>query len=104
MRTVLLTVIAVWYQSIDIVENYSGTRKASNKGLSKALRGHLDLKLITKAKRFKFHHRNQHKGKSIIQYIADLRKLSKHCAFRGYSDQALCDRLVCGLINEGMQK
>ena len=96
-----------WYQSVDIVKKYSGTRKPATKDYSQlveAMRSHLDPKPIVIAERFKFHRRNQREGESIAQYVAELQKLSEHCAFRDYLDQALRDRLVCGLTSEAMQK
>ena len=36
--------------------------------------------------------------------MAELRKLTIHCQFRGYLDEALRDRLVCGLRNEAIQR
>ena len=72
--------------------------------LVEAFRTHLDPKPIIIGERFKFHRRNQREGKLIAQYIAKLRKLSKHCNFREFLDQALRNRLVCGLTSEAMQK
>lgn len=40
-------------------------------------------------------------GESIVDYEA---KLQIHCKFDNYLDQALRDRLVCGLRSEGIQK
>ena len=56
------------------------------------------------AERFHFHHRNQHSGESIAEYVTELRKLALHCEFKDYLDQALRDRLVCGLLSESTQK
>ena len=36
--------------------------------------------------------------------MAELRRLTTHCQFGAYLDEALRDRLVCGLRNEGIQK
>lgn len=36
--------------------------------------------------------------------MAELRCLSTHCKFEGFLDEALRDRLVCGLRNEAIQK
>ena len=72
--------------------------------LVETLRAHLDPKPIIIAERFKFHRRNQHEGKSVAQCIAELRKLITHCEFRDYLDQAIWDRLVCGLNSKAIQK
>ena len=36
--------------------------------------------------------------------MAELHCLATHCKFDGYLEEALRDRLVCGLKNEGVQK
>ena len=37
-------------------------------------------------------------------YVAELRRLATHCAFEAYLEEALRDRLVCGLRSESTQK
>ena len=56
------------------------------------------------AERFRFYKRNQHGGESILSYVAELRKLATHCNFGGNLNEALRDRLVCGLRNMQIQK
>ena len=102
---VLLTVIGT--KAYTLLRNIVVPDKPATKEynhLVEAFRVHLDPKPITIAERFKFHRRNQREGESIAQYIAKLRKLSEHCDFREYLDQALRNRLVCGLRSEATQK
>lgn len=40
----------------------------------------------------------------MVQYVAVLQKLSEHCEFGGHLEESLCDRLVCVLKSEAMQK
>lgn len=47
--------------------------------------------------RFKFYNRKQEATESVNQYIAALKHLSKTCKFGEFLDQALRDRLVCGV-------
>ena len=54
--------------------------------------------------RFQFHKRNQKEGESVAEYVAELKRLSTHCQFKDYLDDALRDRLVCGLRKESTQK
>ncbi|KAJ8375443.1 hypothetical protein SKAU_G00060230 [Synaphobranchus kaupii] len=68
------------------------------------LRAHFSPKPIVIAERFRFHKRHQAEGETIAQYIADLKKLSEHCEFGAYLQDALRDRFVCGLISESIQK
>lgn len=48
--------------------------------------------------------RNQHEGKNILSYLAELRKFATHCNFGGNLNEVLQDRLVCGLRNMQIQK
>ena len=102
---VLLTVIGT--KAYTLLRNIIAPDKPASKeygALVEALRAHLDPKPIVIAERFKFHQRNQREGESVAQYIAELRKLSTHCEFQDYLDQAIRDRLVCGLSSEAIQK
>ena len=69
-----------------------------------ALKKHYEPKPLVIAERFHFHRRNQATGESIVDYIAELQRLSAHYKFGDYLDQALRDRLVCGLRVESIQK
>ena len=76
----------------------------SFEALVTTLKRHFEPKPLVIAERFHFHRRNQAMGESIADYIAELRRLSTHCEFGDYLDQALRDRLVCGLRSESAQK
>ena len=65
---------------------------------------HLNPKPLVIAERFKFHHRNQRVGETVAQYMAALRKLTECCEFKDYLEEALRDRLVCGLRSEVVQR
>ena len=65
---------------------------------------HLNPKPLVIAERFKFHHRNQREGETVAQYMAALRKLTERCEFKDYLQEALRDRLVCGLRSEAVQR
>ena len=65
---------------------------------------HFGPKRIIIAERFRFHRREQAVGETIADYEAELRRLAIHCEFQEYLDQALRDRLVCGLKSEATQK
>ena len=54
--------------------------------------------------KFFFHQRQQQPGESVAIYLAELRTLVVPCEFGETLDEALCDRLVCGLRKESYQK
>ena len=73
--------------------------------LVKALEEHFNHPTpITVGERFKFWERDQRDGESVKDYALELRKLSRTCEFGQFLDEALRDKLVCGLQNEGYQK
>ena len=53
--------------------------------------------------RFRFYKRDQKPEESLSNYIAELRTLSEYCEFTDLEVQ-LRDRLVCGTLNEKLQK
>ena len=72
--------------------------------ITETLKAHLNPKPLVIAERFKFHHRNQREGETVAQYMAEVRRLSEHCEFKDYLNEALRDRLVCGLRSEVIQR
>ena len=44
---------------------------------------------IVIAERFKFHARVQHQGETVANFLAGLRKLSEHCQFGAFREEAL---------------
>ena len=68
------------------------------------MKSHLDPKLIIIAERFRFHRQNQKEGETMAQYLAKLRKVTEHCDFRNNLQEALRDRLVCGIVSVPIQK
>ena len=72
--------------------------------LFKKLKEHYEPKLLVIAERFYFHIRGQGANKTIAEYIAELWRLATNCEFGEYLNDALRDRLVCGLRNMGIQK
>lgn len=54
--------------------------------------------------RFKFNKRDQKRNESISEFIAELRKLSEHCNFGVQLESMLRDRLVCGILDEELQR
>ena len=70
------------------------------------LKSHYEPKRNVVAERYKFHKRNQQAGlgESVAMYVAELRRLAARCSFGSHLQEALRDRLICGLKSEAMQK
>ena len=54
--------------------------------------------------RFIFHQRTQKPGESISHFMMELCQLARTCDFGEFLEEALRDRLVCGLNNTSIQK
>ena len=70
----------------------------------KLLDNHLSPKPLVIAERFCFHKHDQKDSESIPVHVAELRKLSEHCDFKANLNDALRDRLVCGIKHGNIQK
>ena len=79
-------------------------KEKSFDALINVLKKHFEPKPLIIAKKFTFHLRNRSPNKSILEYMAELRRLAVHCEFGNYLDQALRDQLICGLRSENIQK
>ena len=68
------------------------------------LKKHYDPEPIIIAERFHFYRRTQGTSESIADYLANLRRLASRCKFGAFLEEALRDRLVCGMQSESIQK
>ena len=62
------------------------------------LTSHFKPKTLKIAKRFRFYKRNQSRGENVAYYLA------LTCEFGNFLDEALCDRFVCRLLEEAIQR
>ena len=102
---VFLTVIGG--RAYTLLRNLLAPTKPADKSYSelvKVIKDHLNPKPPVIAERFKFHRRNQRDGETVAQYLAELRKLTEQCDFKEHLNEALRDRLVCGLRSEAIQR
>ena len=49
-------------------------------------------------------HELEKDGETVAQFVAELRRLSEHCAFQETLDDMLRDRLVCGIKDSRVQR
>ena len=83
---------------------FAPTSQRKIPGRFQCLRHHFETKRAIIVERFYFHKHNQTGGESIAKFDAALRKLTTHCGFAGYLEEALRDRFVCGLRDEAIQR
>ena len=72
--------------------------------LSAVLKGHFEPRRNVVAERFRFYMRSQRDVESVAEFVAELRRLAARCVFGDHLDEALRDRIVCGVRSEAMQK
>ena len=101
---VFLSVIGAKTYSLlrDLLALTNPKEKSFNE-LVKVFKKDFEPKLLVIAQRFTFYCRNQSSTKSVLDYAAELRCLATHCDFGDYLNQALMDRLVCGIRSENIQ-
>lgn len=102
---VLHTVIgAKTYETLWRLLSPDRTRDKSYGQLVAVLQKHYDPKPLAIGERFRFYQWSQKAGESIADFIVDLRRLSIRSEFGDILNQALRDRLVCGVKSEALQK
>lgn len=72
--------------------------------IMKVLKQHYKPKPLVTAEQFNFHSHNQAIGEQVENFMAELRRLSTHCQFREFLDDALRNCFVCRLRSEAAQK
>ena len=99
---VLLT--SVGQKAYSLMSDLTAPRKPAEKTYDELVALMKAHKPITIAEQFKFHRRNQGEGESVAGYMEELRKLADRCNFGEHLEEALRDRLVCGLRSSTTQK
>ena len=99
---IFLTVIG--NEAYSLLRNLFAPEKPSSKTvqvLYGKLKEHLKAEPIVIAKRYYFHSRSQRNGESLNEFYAALRNLSWDCDFKGFLDESLRDRFICGMRSDG---
>ena len=74
------------------------------KELVSVLKKHFEPKTLIIAERFHFNCRIQAPDESMAGYVAELCRLSVHCEFWPFLNDALRDRFICSLRSELVQR
>ena len=72
--------------------------------LKDVVQKHLKPRPSAIVQRYKFNTRGQQHGESVACFVAGLRHIAHECNFGDQLLDMLCDRLVCGLTSERMQR
>ncbi len=102
---VLLSVVGpTVYKTVKSLSEPSPVSEQSYKELCDMLISHYGPKRLVIAERFRFYKRNQKDGETVAQYAVELQTLAGLCKFGAFLDDALRDRLVCGISSQYIQK
>ncbi|KAI2667094.1 hypothetical protein H4Q32_031059 [Labeo rohita] len=104
-RSVLLSVCgAKTYSTLRSVIAPTQPSTVTYANIVAALKRHYSPAPSEIVQRFHFHNCKQKPNQSISNYIAELRRLSVHCSFGDQLDAMLRDRIVCGVLDEALQR
>ncbi|XP_033993597.1 uncharacterized protein K02A2.6-like [Trematomus bernacchii] len=72
--------------------------------LVELLKNHFDPKPSEIVQRYKFDSRNREPNESVMEYVAELRRLAQDCNYGNTLQQRLRDRIVCGISEDRIQR
>ena len=104
-RAVLLGVCgASTYQLIQSVVSPAKPTEKTFEQLVTRMKEHYFPKPSITMQRFAFNSRSHKQGESVTNFVSDLQRLSEYCEFGESLAAMLCDRLICGINNDRMQR
>lgn len=104
-RAVLLSCVGV--QTYTLIRNLLSPERPGDRSydeLVRLLKNHFDPRKSEIVQRWKFNTRNRRSEESVIEYVAELRKLAQDCNFEDTLKVMLRDRLVCGINDDRIQR
>ena len=87
-------------KTFGLLQSLVAPQKPSEMALAQVtniLKAHFEPTPVIITERFQFNQRNQGVGESVTEYVAELKRLAVHCDFQDRLEDALRDRLLCGL-------
>ena len=72
--------------------------------LLQTLKAHFKPQSLVIAERLRFYRRDRQTGETIAAYVVALKHQASRCNFGAILEESLCDRLVCGLRSDTIQK
>lgn len=72
--------------------------------LVRLLKNHFDPKPSEIVQRYKFDSRSHKSNESVMEYVAELRRLAQDCNYGDTLQLMLRDRIVCGINNDRIQR
>ncbi|XP_061729159.1 uncharacterized protein LOC133534086 [Cydia pomonella] len=96
-------IAAMGDEAYELLENLASPTKPAELTLDKIkelMSHHLQPTPSVLAERYRFRQRRQNVGENVATYVAELKRLSKHCKFGSELNGNLRDQFICGLISD----
>ena len=103
IRAVSVFLTVVGPAAYALLKSLCSPQKPSDKTIEQLtvlLQNHYSPKPLTIAERYKFHKRDQREGESTPTYLVEVKKLASTCEFGTFLEEAIRDRIVCGLRDQ----
>lgn len=104
-RAILISVVGS--STYSLMKNLLSPDKPKDKTytqLVELLKNHFDPKPSEIVQRYKFDSRNREPNESVMEYVAELRRLAQDCNYGNTLQQRLRDRIVCGINEDRIQR
>ena len=104
-RAILLNAVgASTYRLIRTLVSPAKVTEVSFDEIVTKAKAHFNPKPSPIVKRYEFNTRRQGENESIAVYVAELQKIAEHCEYSAVLGDMLRDRLVCGVVDKGIQR
>lgn len=104
-RAILLSVVGA--STYSLMRNLLSPEKPKDKTYQQLvllLKNHFDPKPSEIVQRYKFDSRSRKQNESVLDYVAELRRLAQDCNYGDTLQQKLRDRIVCGINDDRIQR
>ncbi len=104
-RAILISVVGA--STYSLMRNLLRPEKPKDKTypeLVSLLKNHFDPKPSEIVQRYKFDSRHRQCNESVMEYVAELRRLAQDCNYGDTLQQMLRDRIVCGINDDRIQR
>ena len=106
-KKVATLISTVGSQTYELLKDLCSPDKPNTKSfenLITCLQNHLQPKPMIIAEKYKFHQGNQGHTETVSEFLAALQRSAANCEFKGFLEEALRDRFVCGVKSESLRR
>uniref|UniRef100_A0A3B3H285 CCHC-type domain-containing protein n=1 Tax=Oryzias latipes TaxID=8090 RepID=A0A3B3H285_ORYLA len=104
-KAILISVVGA--PTYSLMRNLLSPDKPKDKSFNELvllMKNHYDPKPSEIVQRYKFDSRNRKPNETVMDYVAELRRLAQDCNYGNTLQQRLRDRLVCGINDDRIQR